>query len=360
MKKFMFITVILLCVGCASPLMTKEQMMQEAKYDFEDSPFGVLEFLHWSHDWNDYKYPDDRTLHKAVNTMKAAGVKWVRFDFLWQDIEPKQGEFNFEKYDRIVQIVTAHHINILGLLDYSASWASDSGAWNSAPKDNKLFVNYAKKVISHYKNKIKYWEVWNEPDSPVYWKPQDGLKSYVQLLKETYIAAKEIDPDCKILNGGLANGPSSVNKLYDAGAKDYFDILNIHIFESPLNPGSDKRMQAYPKLTYKIMKRNGDADKKIWVTETGCPGVKAGLKVKNWWLGSNPNEREQAEWVKNVYTSLLKEEPVEKVFWAFFRDTYKHWNDGTDYLGIMRWDFTIKPAFKAYRKCVENWRKGKL
>ncbi|MCX5712237.1 MAG: hypothetical protein NTY47_04080, partial [Candidatus Omnitrophica bacterium] len=71
-------------------------------------------------------------------------------------------------------------------------------------------------------------------------------------------------------------------------------------------------------------------------------------------------EREQAEWVKNVYTNLLKEKPVERVFWAFFRDTNKHWNDGTDYLGIIRWDFSAKPAFKAYKKCVDDWRAGRL
>ncbi|MCX5711547.1 MAG: endo-1,4-beta-xylanase, partial [Candidatus Omnitrophica bacterium] len=255
MKKFAVIAVIFLCLGCASPIMTREQMMQEAKYDHEDSPFGVLEFLHWSHDWNDFKYPDETAVHKSINMMQATGVKWVRFDFLWQDIEPTQGEFNFERYDRIVGLAAAHHINILGILDYTVNWASEAGGWNCAPRDNKCFVNYARQVVSRYKDKIKYWEVWNEPDSPIYWQPQDGLKSYCQLLKETYIAAKEIDPDCKILNGGLAHGPSSVNKLYEAGAKDYFDILNIHIFESPINPGSAKRMQAYPKMTYKIMKR---------------------------------------------------------------------------------------------------------
>ena len=322
-----------------------------------DNPFGVLEFLHWDHPWNKHKYGSAQDLEKVVKSMVEAHVGWVRMDFLWDDIESTEGKFNFSKYDSIVNLLTKNNINILGILDYSAGWASGNGLWNSPPKDNKLFVTFALRVISRYKDKIKYWEVWNEPDSFTYWAVQDGLKSYCALLKEVYFAAKKIDPECKILNGGLANGLASVNHLYDNGCKDCFDILNIHVFETPLNSNPIKSVTVYPKLAYKVMSRNGDADKKIWITEIGCPGVKRGLKVKNWWMGKNPNEEEQAGWLKTVYGELLKDKNTEKVFWAFFRDTKNHWDNGVDYFGIMRWDFSKKPGFKAYKKSFEAWKK---
>lgn len=271
-------------------------------------------------------------------------------DFLWQDIEPAAGKFDFEKYDYIAGLLYKNNINLLGLFNYGADWASSCGKWNCPPKDFSLFINYVNKVITRYKDKVKYWELWNEPDSHIYWEPQDGLKSYCALLKEVYIAAKKEDPDCKILNGGFANGISSVNNLYDNGAKDYFDILNIHIFESPLDPEGIKRVSAYPESAYEVMARNGDGNKKIWVTEIGCPGVKRGLSVKNWWMGENPDEKQQASWVGKVYGELNKSACVEKIFWAFFRDTNKHWDDGTDYLGLVRWDFSRKPAFDEYKK----------
>ena len=323
-----------------------------------DSPFGTLEFLHWNHSWNNYKYSSKKELERTVSLMKEAGVGWVRFDFLWQDIETEQGKFNFSKYDAIVDIVTSSNLNILGILDYSVSWASTEGKWNSTP-DTKPFVNYAIKVIERYKDKIKYWELWNEPDSGVYWSKQDGLKSYCELLKEVYIAAKKADPECKILNGGLANGLASVNRLYDNGAKGYFDILNIHFFESPLHRGGIKGVTAYPKLAYKVMSRNGDGDKKIWITEIGCPGVKRGLKVKNWWMGKNPTERQQADWLKKVYTELLKDKHVDKIFWAFFRDTKNHWDNGVDYFGVIRWDFSKKPSFKNYKESFNIWKENR-
>ena len=69
-----------------------------------NSPFGVLEFLHWDFQWANYKYADEEDLKKSLALMKEAGVSWVRMDFLWQDIEPKDEEFVFEKYDRIVEL----------------------------------------------------------------------------------------------------------------------------------------------------------------------------------------------------------------------------------------------------------------
>ena len=320
------------------------------------SPFGAFEFLHWNHNWNNYKYSSKEDLEKAVALMKEAGVGWVRMDFLWSDIEPEQGNFQFEKYDYIVDLLNNNNIFILGLLNYSTNWASSCRKWNCPPQDFKLFINYATNVTGRYKDRIKYWEIWNEPDSSTYWEPQDGLKTYCALLKEVYTALKEINPLCQVLNGGIANGLASVNSIYDNGARDYFDILNIHIFGNPVNPSAIKAITAYPQLVYKIMSRNGDAHKKIWVTEIGCPGVKRGVATKNWWMGKNPNERQQADWLKKVFTGLINDKNVDKVFWAYFRDCKDHWNSGVDYFGLVRWDFSKKQSFAVYKKCFDRWR----
>jgi hypothetical protein len=329
-------------------------MPLEAKDRTEDNPFGVLEFLHWNHPWNNYKYASRQDLEKAAALIKEAGIGFVRLDFLWEDIEPEQGKFALAKYDQIVEVLVEHRLAILGLLNYSAPWAASEGTWNSPPGDTQTFVNYAVKVIGRYKDKVKYWEVWNEPDSPTYWAKQDGLESYCALLKEVYLAAKKIDPDCRILNGGLANGLSSVNRLYDQGAKDYFDILNIHYFAQPLSAGAISQVTAFPRLVRKVMERNGDQDKEIWLTEIGCPGVKKELAVANWWLGENPDEQQQAEWLKEAFTQLLKEKTVEKIFWAFLRDCHNHWGNGIDYFGLLRWNFSCKPAFRAYKQITAN------
>ena len=106
------------------------------------------------------------------------------------------------------------------------------------------------------------------------------------------------------------------------------------------------------------MQENGD-DKKIWFTELGSPGVKSPSQVNSWWLGMSPTEAQQAEWVKKIYTEILPELPgCDKIFWAFFRDCQNHWNNGIDYFGLVRWDFSKKPAFIAYKESVRLWNES--
>ena len=145
------------------------------------------------------------------------------------------------------------------------------------------------KVIQRYKGKIKYWEVWNEPDSPVYWEPQDSLARYSILLRDVYTAAKSADPGCVILNGGVANGRAfSLNHLDQNGATRYIDIVNLHYFDDPLREGSLGAVKALPRLAYKVMERNGDGKKRIWITEIGCPGVAHGIEVSDGGWGKTP------------------------------------------------------------------------
>ena len=323
-----------------------------------DSPFGVLEFLSWDDGWSNYKYRTHEDIEKTLALMRQAQVGWVRMDFLWQDIEPQQGEWKFEKYDYLVQVLRMNNIRILAVLGYSADWASASGEWNSPPRDDALFVEFSQKVAQRYKATIKHWEIWNEPDSPVYWSEQDGLMRYCRLLKGTYRALKSIDPQCAVLHGGFAKPVESVGLIYEHGAKEDFDILNIHIFQQPLNEYALGAVTGTTRFVAKNSGQYGDAGKAIWVTEIGCPGMQQGVSTNNWWLGENTGECAQAQWVKAAYRTLLKEERVEKIFWAFFRDCKEHWSDGTDYLGLVRWDFSPKPAFKAFAQCVEEWRKG--
>lgn len=318
--------------------------------------FGVLDFLCWNQKWNNYQYPNQKSLKKTAALMKEAGVSIVRMDFLWQDLETKPNEWNYQKYDQIVEILSKNNIEILGVMGYCADWASPRSKWNVLGDDYSKFLNYVQKVTNHYKGKVKYWEVWNEPDSYIYWEDQDGLKSYCDLLGQVYKTIKKECPDCSVLNGGLANGLASVNKIYDNGAKNYFDIFNIHVFNTPKDTNAIKKTIAYVNIVHKIMQRNGDKDKKIWITEIGCPGIKKGVKIDNWWMGPNTDEQEQAQWLSEVYSELFKIESVDKVFWAFWRDTQDYWKNGVDYFGIIRKDFSKKPAFSAFKAAVSHYK----
>ncbi|HNX82051.1 MAG TPA: beta-galactosidase [Candidatus Omnitrophota bacterium] len=319
-----------------------------------DTPFGTLEFLSWNHPWNNYKYPDEKALKKTFALMKEAGVSWVRMDFLWEDIEPVQGQIDYSKYDRIVDLATSYGIHILGIMSYSASWAGPS--WNSPPDKDETFVAFTAGVIDRYKGKVTYWEIWNEPDDATYFTPQDAMVRYTELLKKVYTRAKAVNPECRILNGGLSkNAVFALKNIYKNGGKGYFDILAIHPFSNPLNEYGVSRVRGIYRGCRKIMRDFGDGDKKIWFTEIGCPGVKVPLRRNGWWEGRSPTEKEQAAWVRYIYSEFITYDGVEKIFWAFFRDTKDHFHNGVDEFGLVRWDFSKKPAFEAYRNASRVW-----
>lgn len=325
-------------------------------YDWREigyQPFGVLAFLGWRHDWNNYKYSES-DLEQAVKLLNEAGVAFVRMDFLWEDIESVKGTFVFDKYDFIVDLLSRNNIHILGMLDYSASWAAES--WNSPPNNLVDYTNYVSQVISRYKDKIKYWEIWNEPDSKTYWLLQDDMKTYTELLKQSYVAAKKIDPSCKIVLGGMTSqGYYSIKNVYKNGGKDYFDIINIHPFVDPLNPSEYKRIYTICNNLERLKVQFNDKAKKIWFTEIGCPGLSQGVESKGWWIGRSPSEKQQADFLYSIYTDVIKLPNVEKVFWAYFRDNKDHFKNDVDYFGLVRWDFSKKPAFDWYKDRHERW-----
>jgi polysaccharide biosynthesis protein PslG len=331
-------------------------------YDWREigyNPFAALAFLNWNHTWNHFAFKGD-SLDKAVAALKKAKITYVRMDFGWSDIEQKQGQWDFTNYDRIINLLSDNNIRILGIFSYCAGWAAapPDYLWCSAPTENKFFTDFSTAVIKRYKNKVKYWEVWNEPDSRTYWRPQDMLVRYTSLLKDVYQAAKIEDPSCKILMGGLAEG-YKIEYIYKNGGKDYFDLVNVHVLNSPLGPAPIKTAQSAVAQVKRTMARFGDGQKRIWVTEMGCPGVPKDISVQQWWNGPNPNEQQQAEWVKLVYTDFIKEKQVDKIFWAFIRDTKGHFGNGVDYFGLIRWDFSEKPSFKALTDITKNWKAPK-
>ncbi len=313
------------------------------------SPYGVLAFLDWNHDWNDYMYRTPGQIEQAVSLMEEAGVGMVRQVISWDEVEKEKGQFYFSAYDTILNKLDAHHIRMLGVLCYTAAWTGQE--WNSPP-DINLFTNYVQKTVHRYKDRIKYWELWNEPDQRTYWKDQDGMKTYVQLLKAVHQTIKNEDPTAVIVLGS-ANTPFPLRDMYRQGAKEYFDVVNVHPFVSPLQPDALKKVHGIYTGVRKVMAEFQDPDKPIWFTELGAPGVEDPETAAGWWEGKAPTEEQQARWVETLYEEPLTWPGVQRIFWAFFQET-QHFGDSVDNFGLIRRDLTPKPAYEAYKRIATH------
>ncbi|MDP3696712.1 MAG: glycosyl hydrolase [Candidatus Taylorbacteria bacterium] len=154
-----------------------------------------------------------------------------------------------------------------------------------------------------------YWQVWNEPNEALFWQPRPDAAAYTELLKKSYIAIKEANPNAKVLNGGLSGvGPAVkqyLRDMYANGAGKYFDILALHPYGQPNSP--DTYLRDFLYEIKNIMNANGDVAKPIWITEIGWPTDPSQFGYVS--------EQTQADYLQKTYDIARSLDFVEAVFW---------------------------------------------
>ncbi len=221
------------------------------------SPYGVCAHIGGGEEWEQAP--------KNLLMMKEAGISWVRADFSWSGVESPQGQWHFERLDKIVDETNKLGLQILPILDYDVPWASP------AYKNLEPWLQYVKTVVERYKDRIQYWEVWNEENLQGFWREEPAGEKYAMLLKATYKAIKEIDPKLQVVYGGLAGVPADFfEKSLEAGAGNSFDVVNIHPYRGGLT--TDQRIDLFAddiNAFRKALKKFDLPERPIWITEMG-------------------------------------------------------------------------------------------
>lgn len=310
----------------------------------DDAPFGLNTHLATRH-------PNLSTMHEPAERVEETGIGWAREDIHWWRIQGRSDTWDWSFTDQAMQELILRDISIVGVLGHPPGWATpytrDDPSENSfyAP-DQALFVEYATAVVERYGNYIKHWEIWNEPDNPLFWKPKPDSRAYTSLLQRTSAAIRDVDPDANILLGGI--NPFDTDFLEDiaeADAWDSFDILAIHPYVDPYEPESGN-IAASTDGVRALADRYGE--KPIWVTEIGWssgPGDRDTIGLTD--------EQDQANYLVRV-NLLLWYAGVERIFWYTLKDDI-HNPYGLITYGDGREDYSeLKPAFHALRTLNEQ------
>jgi unsaturated chondroitin disaccharide hydrolase len=199
----------------------------------------------------------------TMRLMQASGIQWARADFTWGTVEPKPGEWQFERFDEVLKSAAKYNIQILPILDYNSTFANP--AWQHLDK----WELYVRNMVERYQGQIPVWEIWNEQNLEGFWKDPKP-ENYLPLLKKSYETIKSINPELQVAVGGFAGMPFEyIEKLYEIGGGKYFDIMNVHPYSHPRPP--EMKMEQHLTKLNEIMKKYGDADKPLWITEVGWP-----------------------------------------------------------------------------------------
>ncbi|MFC1712427.1 triple tyrosine motif-containing protein [Candidatus Poribacteria bacterium] len=204
--------------------------------------------------------------------LKRLGVKWQRILspsawFRWHAIEPAKGEFIW--HDAAVQKTISHGFWILGTIGTNEwpKWADRDGKPDLDEWENSVY-----RIVDHYKEWVKLWEVWNEPihrfDPPF----------YAQMLERAARAIHKADSQAKIVGMGgsyKCSWCTEVIQHLDDKPFEYMDYLSTHLYpqkSDPLNPLSGRNAKEFRDkiiVPYKLG---------VWNTETGawCLGFHKG------------------------------------------------------------------------------------
>jgi hypothetical protein len=208
----------------------------------------------------DYWAKTDKShfMNRDLPFLKEIDVKMLRLEF---------ATWTLDNLAVLVPVIKSNGIEIIGTL-MRKDLVEDIEAWGI----------WVFNVVSMFKNEVKIWEIWNEPNWDTgFGAPGDPVK-YTEFLKMAYIKAKTADPDCFVLGGSILGtneaGLRFLRTMYENGAKDFMDAVAFHPYcgnVSPLYPYETNTGKAFWKLQYvhDIMRSYSDGDKKIWITEMG-------------------------------------------------------------------------------------------
>jgi len=293
---------------------------------------------------------------KEFTLYNKLGIGWMRI--MMYNVSPQ--------YNEIVKFAQKYNVRILG------SISGDCNAINTDPDFPGNYAQAVKQCVKKYKDYIRYWEIWNEPDLKGFF--NGTPEQYFEMLKSGYEVIKSQGKNLKVLIGALcALGHQNYRSIYGTespfdekllalNAQKYWDILNFHSYPA------DKLYRESVPIRQKVLDKAG-CDTSFWLTETGGGRLFYWYEVDwsdgkevCWTHNDIPLEDAKQKQIKDYqftarhvvrsycYFSSIK---MTKYFWFLFRSIWKELYDPKGYwTGLVRPDYSPFPVFVAYNTLI--------
>jgi hypothetical protein len=254
--------------------------------------------------------------------MANGGIGSYRVVLSWASVERSAGQYDWSAYDALVTELAKAGLEPTPLLVGTPPIYEDKATDppTSSPETFDAWAAFLKEAAERYgpggsfwdtlaaldpsiePRPFNSWEIWNEPNSSLFWTPRPDPQAYADLIKRSARVLRAVDPATQIVSGGMFATPASagaiestdfLDAIYDvSGVSDAIDVVGVH----PYGPDLDS-VTAQLDGTRKAIDDAGD-DAGTWVTEIG-------------W-GSNPappsdlakTPRQQADLLSSTFQAL--------------------------------------------------------
>lgn len=173
------------------------------------------------------------------------GVKWTRFLAVWPTVERERGQYEFSSVDEPVNAARANGLTPFVCLSngnklYSSALPHPDPNWRliygvkPAPPildeaATAAWLRFVEAVVRHARDRVKHWEIWNEPNHYGYWGGPPDAAAYGRLVRLTAARIRAIQPDAVIIAGALAGiDPKFIAGFLAEDTARLIDIVSFH------------------------------------------------------------------------------------------------------------------------------------
>jgi len=163
---------------------------------------------------------------RDLDMIAYAGFKLVRMDLFWEAVERERGVYDFSSYDALTEALRGRGLRPLYILDYGNRLYGEGPPRSEEARE--AFARYARAAVSRYRG-YPLWEIWNEPNIEVFWRPQPSVRDYSRLAAAVARAIKEVCPECVVL--APATSGVDLEFVRDAaalGLLEHVDAVSVH------------------------------------------------------------------------------------------------------------------------------------
>jgi len=275
------------------------------------------------------------------STLNVQFSSWrsVSSSVKWSDINTAPGVYNWTTLDQWLAKAQQYDQSVLYTFYFTPAWASQcplctcnsgnqppGGCYppndlNADGSGTDLYLkNFITALMQHVgPGKIKYIEIWNEPNIPAEY--MGTVQQLVTMARDVRTVARSYDPNIQIISPPeTGDGPNSSEMLYlasylSAGGGAYVDIIGLHGYVQ--NP---EDVITRVNNTVQVMQQYGQNGKPIFVTE-------ASWCVAHPCNSGPPPSAQQPGFMFRHYLSMLST-PVQKFYMYAFDSSQEgnFWN----------------------------------
>jgi hypothetical protein len=209
----------------------------------------------------------------------AAGVGALRLwdsHTSWTYLNPQRGVFDWTQLDRWLNLAAAHNVDVLYTFGVTPAWAAANPTQSceyqpgacSPPANLADWDAFVSAIVSHSAGRIRYWELWNEPNLNEFW--AGNAQVLAQMAQRAYAIIKSIDPNAVVLTPAAtasnSDAGSWLNQFFSAGGGSSTDVVAFHGY-LPNSETAPEQLTTVLDSINAAMAANGQSGKPVWDTE---------------------------------------------------------------------------------------------